>query len=368
MSAPIVAFYHNYTKAGKTTLTYHIAWCLAALHQRVLVVDFDPNIGLTNLMLGGQDLGNRAYYQGSASTVFGALRPCNEPDDYIDVNKTILLQSVDLPENYEGKIKVAPGDACVDELGSAFADAWHTLVRAVRPESWNIGGFKMRANPPDTESIGHASKTMSAPYQLMTGSAFAMDADIVLVDMSHQLSDINRAVILSLDHLIVPMQNELKAVRSLPEMATTLDDWREKWNTIREWWGDPDMPEGKINPIGYTLQDPPTRYDERYKAEICDVYTHYVRNLTHISEVDHTESSLPKAVPASDLMGDPDFLGGLRYTPTLYEMAEKHRCPVYRLPLMNTAINSVDRATLDHIHNQYKSIAYKIIKMIGLTL
>ncbi len=47
-----IAFFNNRCGVGKTVVVYHIAWMMAELGSRVLLVDLDPQANLTSMVLG----------------------------------------------------------------------------------------------------------------------------------------------------------------------------------------------------------------------------------------------------------------------------------------------------------------------------
>ncbi len=51
MSTPIIAFFNNKGRVGKTSLVYHLAWMYDDLGLRVVVADLDPQANLTAAFL-----------------------------------------------------------------------------------------------------------------------------------------------------------------------------------------------------------------------------------------------------------------------------------------------------------------------------
>lgn len=53
--AKVISLFNHKGGVSKTTTVFHLGWKLAALGQRVLIIDADPQCNLTGLTLGLDD-------------------------------------------------------------------------------------------------------------------------------------------------------------------------------------------------------------------------------------------------------------------------------------------------------------------------
>ncbi len=51
MSIPVLTFFNNKGRVGKTSLVYHLAWMFSEMGKRVVAIDLDPQANLTSAFL-----------------------------------------------------------------------------------------------------------------------------------------------------------------------------------------------------------------------------------------------------------------------------------------------------------------------------
>src|SRR5690606_30744196 len=74
-----------------------------------------------------------------------------------------------------------------------------------------------------------AYRTLSAFHRVCRRGAEAHDADLVLLDVGPNLGAINRAALLSADHVITPLAPDLFSMQGLRNLGPTLLSWRASW-------------------------------------------------------------------------------------------------------------------------------------------
>lgn len=174
--------------------------------------------------------------------------------------------------------------------------------------------------------------------------------------MGPNLGAINRAALLSADFLLVPLAADLFSLQGLRNLGPAVQKWRRDWATVRTRATVPfDLPEGRLEPIGYVvLQDAvrldrPARHFARWRARIPPAYR---------------ESVLGRPTePVPD--PDPDCLAMLRNYRSLMPMAEEARKPMFDLRPADGAIGS--HATLvRRCYEDFEALARKVAAACGL--
>ena len=169
----VITVAHTKGGAGKTSLTFNLAYALSTCGARVLVVDLDQQTG-------------QSVFLGDA-----ALRRSTEGGDVADVGAVLL------------------GHATIEDA----------LIRQVHPN--------LDVLPADEVSMGHAGRQLSDPWvrsRLIDVLDMTRDGwDIVLVDTPGHQSSVVAAALSGSSGVIVPMVPEAGPVTELPTILKTID-------------------------------------------------------------------------------------------------------------------------------------------------
>ncbi|WP_147019285.1 ParA family protein [Methylorubrum extorquens] len=80
-----IAIFNHKGGVSKTTMTFHLAWMLANLGKRVMVVDCDPQCNLTGVFIGNLDTDDYPFESESPQkprNIRDAVRPAFESRPY----------------------------------------------------------------------------------------------------------------------------------------------------------------------------------------------------------------------------------------------------------------------------------------------
>lgn len=168
-----IAFMANASGVGQTTLVYHVGHMMAEMGLKVLMVDLDPQAGLTAMCLseGRLEALWSAPGDGAAWTVVGGLR--------------------------SGAPYVEP---LRDGLGLVLGDPALAMLEGVP-----VPGFD----------------------PLLTNAASAQRADVILLDLPANLGTINRSAITASDHVVTPMAPDMFSLRGVHCLGETLAAWQQ---------------------------------------------------------------------------------------------------------------------------------------------
>ena len=200
-----IAVFNHKGGVSKTTTAFHLAWKLAELGHRVMLVDCDPQCNLTGVFLGefeGDDYPFESEDPQKPKNIRDAVRPGFESRPY--PISTVEVVPTTLREN----LFLLPGHVGLAEYESQLAVA-HELSNTLSALQ-NIPGALRFA---------------------IEKTAAANDIEFVLIDMSPSLGAINQNLFMTSEAFFIPMAPDLfsaMALRSLSRVLPKWADWGKK--------------------------------------------------------------------------------------------------------------------------------------------
>ncbi len=330
MSVPILTFFNNKSGAGKTSLVYHLSWMLSDIDYQVLACDLDPQANLTRMFINEERLEMLWPDNGPRKTIYNALQPLL--DGTGDIEQPYL-------ERIAPKLSLIVGDLSLSATEEAFSIQWQACLDR-RPRAFRV---------------------ISALWRILQTAANDSGAEIVLVDVGPNLGALNRAVLIATDYVIVPLGTDLIALQGLRTLGSTLRDWRNGWKDRYDCNPIPDLciPDGLIQPIGYTVQQHGIllgRPIRAYDKWVNRMPEEYARNL-----LDDNDGPYPKT-PAQD---EAHALATVKHYRSLVSMAQEARKPMFQLTPADGAMGSHADAA-NTARADFKALAEKIAARINL--
>lgn len=275
---------------GKTTLTVNLAFALAEMGKKVLLVDSDPQCNLTSYLIQADVVDKWLDESEGAGgkTVWSALRPV------IVAGKDVKSIA---PYERAKRVYLLPGDIRLSEYELDLQQAWIDCLQR-----------KMR---------GFVGTT--ALSNLVEISARELDADFVLFDVGPNIGPLNRVILLGCDYFIVPGACDYFSMRALKTLGHSVANWIKDWDVISKLAPD-DVPllSGRPAYLGYVLQ----RF-RMYGGDISSGYKQYARQLDR-----HSYSDVAAVLKEVDEEFAPGSLssfklGQIKDFATLANMAQK---------------------------------------------
>ena len=249
-----VAFFNNKGGVGKTSLVYHLSWMFAEMGVNVLVIDLDPQSNLTSSFLDDDQL-IELWDKQSSRTVRGSVQPLLE-----------RLGDIKPPEIIEvdSRLGLVPGDLGLSLFEDRLAETW---------------GRCFDDNP---SNAADAFRVTTAFYRIMEHGARQQEADLVLIDVGPNLGAINRAALISADHVVIPLAADLFSLQGLRNLGPTLRDWRNGWVARKLSRSSKprfefSIPSGEMKPVGYVVMQPSVR--ENYPVAAYRRWIEHSRDL-----------------------------------------------------------------------------------------
>ena len=312
MTMPVLTFFNNKGGVGKTSLVYHLAWILSQTGHRVLTCDLDPQANLSAAFLDEEQL--EALWTGEhgdkGTTIFKCVKPLSEVGDLLPP----VLQEI------TPALNLIPGDLALSGFEDELSAEWPKAL--------------------DSGNLHRPFRILTSFWTVMQKGAEEMDATVILADVGPNLGAINRSALIATDHVIVPLGTDLFSLQGLRNLGPTLARWRADWTKRRENWTSPafPLPEGRMKPLGYVVQQYGVRLSRPVKAYdkwVNRMPEEYAKNLG-------TEGGAPS--PASP-QEDTNCLATVKHYRSLILMGQESRKPIFDLTAADGAIGSHAAAT-----------------------
>jgi len=201
-----IAVFNHKGGVGKTTLTVNLAYAMASIGKKVLLVDSDPQCNLTSYLIEESvvdDLLDKSD-QGSGRTVWSAVKPVVEASGD--------LQEIEPFQLSEQNLLLLPGDIRLSEFEAELSQFWiDCLARRQR-------GFR---------------GTM-ALSTLVNQVCEKTKVDFVFYDSGPNIGALNRVILLDCDYFIVPAACDVFSIRALKTLGHTVVNWAQDWKIVRD--------------------------------------------------------------------------------------------------------------------------------------
>lgn len=324
-----IAFFNNKGGVGKTSLVYHLAWMYAELGLSVLAADLDPQANLTAMFLDEGALESLWPNDKPGRTVLGPLLPLLEGEGGIGDPEVVDVSGVGL----------LAGDLALSGFEDELSQQW----------------------PYCLEGKARAFRVIGAFHEVLQRAANLRAADIVLIDVGPNLGAINRAALIAADFVAIPLAPDLFSLKGLQNLGPRLRDWRDGWKQrLEKRPKGLDLPEGRMEPLGYVVMQHAMRLDRPVKA--------YERWMTRIPDV-YRRAVLDEATPQAGvtIARDPHCLSLLKHYRSLMPLAQDARKPMFLLKPADGAIGGHAKAVQD-CYLDFRVLALEVAKRAGVSL
>jgi cellulose biosynthesis protein BcsQ len=184
-------------------------------------------------------------------------------------------------------------------------------------------------------------------------------ADLILIDLGPNLGATNRAALIAADFVVFPLSADLFSLQGLRNLGPTLRRWRTEWRMRLEQNRESDLnlPSGRMEPVGYVVQQHSVRLDRPVKA--------YDRWIAKIPEV-YRSAVLDEPYPSRiGIEEDPFCLLLLKHYRSLMPLAQEARKPIFHLKPADGAIGSHSEA-VKAVSADFTRLAQVIAERTGL--
>jgi chromosome partitioning protein len=329
MSIPVLTFFNNKGGVGKTSLVYHLSWMFSELGHTVVAVDLDAQANLTAAYLDEDELEQLWENEKDPTTIYRAIEPLTQVGDIIEPHIEKVKQGLYL----------IPGDVALASFEDLLSESWP----------------KSMGDP----NLYRYFRILTAFWQVAQMAAQQVSADIILVDVGPNLGAINRSALIASDYVAIPLGADLFSLQGLKNLGPTLRTWREGWKRRLNNWESPgfDLPQGRMKPLGYIVQQHGVRLSRPVKA-----YDKWVNRMPAI----YHEAVLQDSTTATMPSQDDECLATLKHYRSLIPMGQEVRKPIFELTPADGAIGSHAQAVVE-AYNDFKQLAEKLLERMRTT-
>lgn len=193
-------FFNNKGGVGKTTLVANLAAELAlSFSAKVLVVDADPQCNLTQYVLD-EDETLATYAEDDPQSVYSVIRP------------------ISLGRGYSDTLPIRRSESFGFDL--IIGDPRLALQEDLLAGDWR-----------DARGGGMRGIRTTFVFSELVRQAKALSYDFVFFDMGPSLGAINRAVLLAMDHFVVPMSIDIFSTWAIKNIGSTVSVWQRELAT-----------------------------------------------------------------------------------------------------------------------------------------
>lgn len=196
-TARSICFFNNKGGVGKTTLVANLAAELALnTDQKILVIDIDPQCNLTQYLLSDEEFSSTYGVDSPTKTIFDVINPLS------------------MGKGYSSKLPIRN----IPQFG---VDLIAGDPRLALKEDWLAQDWR------DAKAGGTRGLRTTFIFSELI-SRVQDNYDFIFFDMGPSLGAINRSVLLSADHFIVPMSIDIFSMWAIKNIGQALKIWQKE--------------------------------------------------------------------------------------------------------------------------------------------
>ncbi len=318
-----IAFFNNKGGVGKTTMVYHMAHMFAELGHRVLAADLDPQSNLTSMFLPMERIAE-SLEENSGLTIMDAITPLVEGEAYKPVHVEKIGENIGL----------LIGSLALSVYEDKFSDTWLKCL----------------------DGDAYSFKVTSSLQTIFTDAGQAFDADFLLIDVGPNLGALNRATLIAVDSVVLPVASDLFSLQGIKNLGQTLFKWRKDWQKrLEQYEKDASLlPQGTMHPRGYVVMQYTAKERRPVKA-----YLNFANQIPQYYQRYVIGQSPQELLP--NVEADPNCLGLLKHYHSLAPMAMEANKPIFFLKPSDGAIGAHVQA-VKSAYADFKKVAEEIIE------
>ena len=321
--------FNNKGGVGKTTLTFNICHMMARKGLRTVMLDYDPQCNLSAVAL-------------SEDTLFEIWEKSGDAGD-----GTTVARSIDLVRRGKGDVRTPALEAIADDLWLVAGDLALGRFEQALAEAWG------QVHQMDNERAIHVTTSLQRLSELAGNKA---KADVVVLDVGPNLGALNRAALLAVDAVLMPVAPDLFSLQGLRNIGPTIREWREDWGRVEERAAG--VKSHKFEPRGYIVQQHLARADRPVTA--YDKWATQIPAVFHEQVLDEPKARWPKTREE-----DPYCIAMLKHFASLVPVAQLARKPIFDLKQAD-GIGGGQIQAVAKARSEFEDLVRKIQVLLGL--
>ncbi|UQX87652.1 AAA family ATPase [Jatrophihabitans telluris] len=343
-----IALFNHKGGVSKTTTTFNLGWKLAAQGHRVVLVDADPQCNLTGMVLGYTGANEIEDFYNLSNGTGGTIRSGVVPAFEAQPRPIEPVPLTAVPQR-EGLYLLA-GDLRISE--------YETTLGIAQELSGAIQALK---NLPGSLSF------------MIDRSAEAIEADVVLIDMSPGLGPINQNLVSTSDYVIIPSAPDFFSVMAMDSLSRVLP----RWNT----WAQQASALPVLRDAAYPFPEPRLKLIgtiiQKFRPRAGQPAAAFQRWIDEVGEAVRTKLApalggagllLPEELYASNGISDDFCLAQIAEFNSLIAKSQEFLTPVFALSAAQLgAVGSVQEnweTSRDAFNQQFESLATRVMNVV----
>lgn len=361
-----VSIFNNKGGVGKTTLTYHLGFALAALGKKVLMVDLDPQCNLTILTMKDRDIFSVWDAEDKHIEDFSSFESLDWPHQekliksprsshfILKPTEDGLSEPVDTPPPIRlgNNIFILPGRLTLHSYEDKIGERWSNAYKG------------------DPLSIRTITQIRSVAFRY----AEEFDFEYIIFDTSPSLGMLNRVILSMTDGFIIPCLPDKFSLYGIRNIGSALGKWKREFDIIKGLQSPARkslFPDNFVSFLGYTIYNA-RPYRQIPKLNEWDLATGHYNFARKIPQ------TIREEIPADILshLSEKEIdepIGGtavMHTHNTLVTFSQKYHMPMWQIPT-NSRIEKSDkptvlgnRAVYEKTKSQYEEFAQSVIERI----
>jgi cellulose biosynthesis protein BcsQ len=312
----IISVFNNKGGVGKTTLTYHLAYALAEMGKKILMIDFDPQCNLTIYGIETEALHNIWEQEDRFIDDFNANRTKFTESEFDLFNRSPRTIHYLLKPTEDGTrdLDLIPGRLTLHMYENKIAERWSGLYRK---EPLSI-------------------RTVTQIRAIATKYADDKLYDFVIVDTSPSLGALNKVIISTVDGFLVPCLPDMFSLYGIRNIGNSLLEWKNDFDTIYSLISSEKrsmFPEKFVRFLGFTIYNAKkytntTNLNPWNLAQAAYNYAQKIPNTVEQFISPEVRQHLTKEM-INNPIGEQAVMHSHN---TLTSMAQKYRTPIWKVP------------------------------------
>jgi cellulose biosynthesis protein BcsQ len=364
----ILSVFNNKGGVGKTTLTYHLAYALSEMGNRVLMIDADPQCNLTIYSISEEvihdiwekedpfiDEGMDATRNGMTQDEFKKILSSPRSLHFIlkpTEEGTGELDNLPPPQKLTDALDIIPGRLSLHMFEEKVSTRW--------PDAY-------RGDP-------LAIRTLTRIRNLAEQYTRQHTYDFVIVDTSPSLGALNKVIISTVDGFFVPALPDLFSLYGIRNLGRALSAWKGEFDVLYKLISEDkrkSFPARFVSFLGYTIYNAKPYRNPSYKWNLAKAHLHYAEQIPAAIKK-YVKLELRNHL-SDDLLDHPIGGDAIMYTHNTFpSMAQKYHKPMWHVP-SSPNIESGDvgtlagsRAKYEETKNGYVKFASELLVRVAL--
>jgi cellulose biosynthesis protein BcsQ len=336
----LISVFNNKGGVGKTTLTFHLANCLAEMGHKVLLVDLDPQCNLTIQCLEEEDIHDIWEAEDTYIDDFKAARSKASQENFdilLGISRTVHfllkptedgvsdIENLPPPKRLNKNLALIPGRLSMHLYEDKLARRWSDLYQG------------------DPLAIRTATRIRELAQDYATRFGY----ELVIVDTSPSLGTLNKVVISTADGFLIPCAPDLFSVYGIRNIGKALGLWKREFDTIYQLLSEAKrsaFPRKFVRLLGYTIYNARRYTGQSNRWNLAAGHLNYARQLPQVIRrfvPTDVRDAFPERVMAEPIGGD----AVMHSHSTAVAMAQKYHLPIWKLPTFD-GLDTKDAQTI----------------------